>query len=470
MIFKNSRLNGKLYLSKKRLLDNNKNLYLDTNQFLYNRNNKDENSLLLDINNIIISDRLLESEDNYFIEDSDAKNIYFEHNKNLGGITIPHSFVKYQKPLIVKNEGKIKNRINKINIIFEGDVKTIELDDNFTYIIIGYDYAYSSDISIKLINYKKEIIYYIDKLGNINKKMDKYNITQRDLENGCLDLRKFSKYREVKNKVHKIDTIIVDKKIIKNRDIIREFLPLGYTPSKYFYEIKNICIVDEDDMKLIPLNKTYSLNGTCFENNSDGFRYIYLPNNDNDVLIYIDKSNKLKIIEKNDILKENEVEDVSFEFRYKKRNIMVMGKLISLILVKYKNGKYKIIYFDDFYEIDDLFNKIMLDNKETLSLKEETINYLNNNNWQNIFKLYSIGNDEFFEWNKLYMKNMDILNKLREKGLSEKAIKYLMDRNYTKIFLGNYESDKTLPEFVSKEVETFNDLGEEYYKLVLKKK
>lgn len=452
---------------KKKILDKNKDLYLDTNKFLYNRNNK-EDSFLLNLNNIIISGSLIESNEGYFIEDSDAKNIYFEYNKNLGGITIPHTFIKHQRPLIVKNERKIKNRINKINIIVEGDVKTIHLEENFTNIIIGYDHDFSDEISIKLINDKKEIEYYVDKLGKINKKMNKYIITPNDLEVGYLDLRKFSDYKEVKNKVHKIDTIIVDKKIIKNRNIIREFLPFGYSPSKYFYETKNICIVDEDDMKLIPINKTYSLNGLCFENIRDGYHYIHLPNNGNDVLIYIDKTNKLKIIEKNELLKNKEIEDVSFNFLYKKNNLIVIGNLISLILIKYKNGKHKIMYFDDSYEIDDIFNKIVLDNADILYLSEQIKGYLNKNDWQSILKMNNIGNDRFSEMIKLYMKNMNILNRLREIGLSERAIKYLCDRNYTKPLLENFKNTLGTDEILSKEIEMFNNLGEEYHKLILK--
>lgn len=410
------------------------------------------------VENIEISrKRIYEQDNNVQIYDTSASNLYIEGSANFGGITIPIiPFLNRCASIEINNNEKIKNNFNKINIVRENNViLTINLENNFTRIRIEEDH----DELVIITRSDNEIIKYIIKSnGKYIKYFRKYNTSTSDLDkNGNLDIRDLFKYENLSSEVMNVNTLIVDKNIFKNIDKINEF---GLSQKTYYKtNIKNIRIIEDDEMKLIPFDMTFDIEKILLDKGNAN--YLCIKTKDDKVVIYLDKDNRLKYISRNELLKEDNIKNVYFRFR--KETYMDGEELspLSIIIKEYKDGKLTIFNLDKEIEIDDNFKKNIFINKNKLQLVlRKLINAINENDYLTLVKSKNFS-DELL--NKMIMINSEceiMENNAIEYGLSDKAIEYLKLRG-----LLEKVSELKLSEI---EINTFNDLGENYTKILKK--
>lgn len=430
--------NGKLTQNK---LSKIKKHNIDTlllNRYYYDESEGKNNEL--GIKNIIIDEN--KENDKYIkIWNTKAENIYFNNQENLGGITFSHNKLDYNLTIGWRN--KTICNIKEINIIMEERCEKIELDENVREIDIG-GYVDNSNIKefkgimvyIESNHYNKKYYFSFDGKNYTDLRM--YNCDKNLIENGVLDLREVNYYNYVTSDTLSVDTLIINKNQI-------ETLHSNFDEKLF---VKTIKIYDENNMKLIPY-KEIEFNDVLLVKTN------YLVNKDLSKIIFLDDKENIKIYDKEELLKNDSVEDVKF----------IINSDCDLIVIKYKNSKYKVIDLNKEYEIDYLFSKflelnldIYFDSIEKNILKE----CIKNRDFFTPFEKKIIDNNLLHSINKDFLEFEVHLVELNKIGLSYAAIKYLVDKNYVNIINPKTTNILKIENINNNEIEKFNELGESY--------
>jgi len=427
-------------------------MYVNTDE-VYCVNDVISKNITKNIKNLIISKKYVVAKENYIeIYDTKANNLYYEGFSNFGDITIPIDFFVEEDLYLELINDKFKLNFKKINIIKENNkILHIDLDDNISLIKI---YADSLGITIEVKSDKRVLYYETDVDGNIiHKSLQKYYLKKDDLDTfGNLDIRDYLNYENIYCDNIDINTLIIDKNIFKNKDKLDS---LGlYEKNNDRPNIKNVRIIEENDMKLLPYDKTFEIEDILL--NSGNRIYLYIKTKDDEVVLYLNNSNELKFISKNELLKDNEIKNVYFRFRKQTRVNGGIHNPLSIIIKEYKDGKLEVFDLISDTIINDMFKNNILSNKEMKKWNIDDSLYIKNNNWLGLFNSENFS-DNLFRKMKTIHEEMEIIkNKFKENGLSNDAIKYLVYRDLLEkiniIKLSHYE------------VNAFNDLGNNYIK------
>ena len=386
-MIKSSKFNKNFYV----LINTNKvdTLYMDYWNFDWGRYFKE--NPLPNLKDVIISKSLIKGYKSIYIEDLNAENIYIEGEENLGGLTFNSDIILKNKQSITIDNHELKESfIKEINILCKEDIAKIELDKSFYNIHIE---KYKNNVLIKTKSQNIERWFIVDELGKITIENKKCIITENDIINKILDLREFIDYKEIYfyNKIN-VDTLIVDNNVIKNID---KFKHINYADlgSGKRLSFKKIVVHENNDMKLFLKENTFEVKNFLFGAGKN--KYIYLKTNeDNEIVIFVDETDNIKIINKEEIYKDLSVIYVKFKFKYNISDFFSRYNNISnLILVQYSNDNYKFIELDKTYEIDDKFIRFLNLNADkyfstSLGMRE----FLEDKNLFHLFKENTIAN------------------------------------------------------------------------------
>lgn len=413
-------------------------------------NENTQKNITPNVKNIIISKKLVEDTYNIEIYDSSATTLYFEGFTNFGDITIPIDYFNEEElTLYIINEENIECKFKKINIINDNKrLYTINLEDNLKEIIIRKDQD-EYDLYIYLRTNKNIIEYFIDKNNGCFKLPYRYFISESDLDkNKNLDLRNMLDYESIFCEKIDINTLIVDKRIFNKNQILKN------NPN-----IKHIRFVDDNEMKLIPFDKSFLVSVVLlYETNC---KYLYIKTNDDEVVIYLDKNNQLKFISKKELLNNNDIENIYFRFRKQNRVNGGILEPLNLIIKEYKDGRLEIFDLNNEINIDDEFKKnIFLNIEQLRKFNVDDLNYIKNNKWLELFNSINFSNNLFNKICVIHLENKKIKEKAKSMGLSSDAINYLYSRGILNTIIKN--------KLIQFEVEGFNDFGENYKKILKK--
>lgn len=404
--------------------------------------------LLDDIKNLVIDST---KTDGVNIPNIQAENIFFSGYDNLGGITIPYNAMKINgRGYYFYWTESYPSKIKKINIITKDGVKTINVDNLKDFQIDKRKYIASTTIIYE--DNKKIMEYIIDKEEKIKEHKLTYFLNKDDLKNNLINMSDYIDYEEILVDINndiRVKDIIVDKTCMQN-------LYKFYDAISYIH-YNRLVIINNDEMKLQPdTTILYNISAKdieVFQSENNIFYILYKK----EKIIYMD-NNKIKVIDKNKILKDKNVEDI--EFYLEERN----GKHKPLVIIKYKDNKTKIITLEEEIEINKLFNEFNLIyiSKYYNNNPNEARFYLEHNDWYNLFKIimyFGKFKDIYYD----YLIFLDNIKDLHKKGFSYKAIRYLYENHFDNII--NQENDNSyLLEMSNEEIDKFNELGNIYVK------
>lgn len=421
-------------------------------------NNKNKKNIGCNIKNIIISKNLVEVITDYIeIYNSSANNLYFEGFPNFGEITIPIDyFLEESLNLEIVNKENIKCNFRKVNIVKDNKlISEIYLEDNIKEIEIC-ESDVSDNLDIKIITNNKIIKRSVDDEGKYFKTLYRYDITIEDLDEfNNLELNDILDYNYILCDKININTLIVDKRIFNKLNTINSlFQKNANNPN-----IKSIRIIDNNEMRLLPFDKTFEIKNILFYDD-DYNKYIYIETYNDEVILYMDKNNKLNFISKNELLKEKNLKNVYFRFR-KQTNINGGTlKPLSLIIKEYNDDNLKVFDLKNELNIDENFKTNIILNIEKLRTNIEELNYIKNNKWLTLLNSINFSNHLYKQMLSIHYENERIKKQAEMLGLSSAAINYLKSRGILDSVV-----NKKLIQF---EVEGFNEIGEKYKKLIKK--
>lgn len=302
------------------------------------------------INSLYINNLILERGCNAKIRYTNAKNIYIENEINFGGITLPYTYMLKNNPYFEFSWNKeYPSYINKINIIYENEdktinIKTININNVEKIIITVLEYT----LKIAIENNNSKIEYSIDELGQERTKKTSSEISENDIKDNTLNLSDYLDYESIyynNFNTLNVDTLILDKECLKKLDKIKS----AFTYIKF----NNLKIIDSNEMKLFPqilnINKEEIDIINILEDGNRNY-YINIYGHDRKI-IYLDKEENIKVYSKNDLMIDKRVEEVKFYLE----DVFKRGINYPLILIKYKNNKHKLIMFDE----EIIINKLL---------------------------------------------------------------------------------------------------------------
>lgn len=406
--------------------------------------------------NIVISEELINYKDTIRIESIDAENIYFENKVSLGGLTIGYDdFETIPKLEFVNYKGQ-PFKINKINILTKEKNCIINLTDNIYYINIKLN---KDKLEIETKSKQNTIFYYIDKFGNVEEQKREYHIDETDLNGDELNLIPLKDYTNIFFDYLNLEKLIIDKKILKEINLFTDPDALGVY-SKFLEDIlrfNKITIIDENNMKLIPYNKTFTVSTYKFIREDK--KGIYIKDESNEILLFVDENNNIVEINKEELEKSENIDKVTFNFSgIDTRNPR------TLILIEYLDGLKKIINFDNEYylskEFMDFFNTNISRYHTTRGIK-----IYRNEGYNGLFKNFT--NTRFEKIYNDFKSHLNWISKLKKIGLTDDAIKYIIDKKITTIT--NPQNDNEIDDLMEEEIYYYNKLGETLKKKILKK-
>ena len=384
------------------------------------------------VNNMIIDYKALKKgQDEFLIYNINCKNIFFKNTENLGGLTLSIDYLKKNKINDLElswlpNDGLV-SKIKEINIISKNKINTIKLDnEELERININFDD--NSNLLVTVENKCSRKTYIINELGECKEEIIYQTIIKKDLNNGELDLTKFEDLSVLSLDNIEIDTLIINKNQIK------------YLKNINLYDdvfIKEIKIVDGNNMKLnpitiIPFNDTLNYG----EN--------YIIGDKKEILIYVDSKDDLKVFNKEEILKDENIEKVEF----------IKNKEELIIIYKYKkDSKYKVIIDYGYFDIDRLFTFYSKTKKS----------YIKDNDWIKIINSYLTVNG-FIDLCTDYIDFKINLRKLLDYGFSYKYFMYLHQKGLDSVIYGMCQKDFDISKFSKNEINEINELGKKYIK------
>lgn len=408
---------------------------------------------LKNIKTIIIDDKKIKNNaysDNYVaIQNTRAENIYFKDQDNLGGLTINVEKARHDIDLKWYRERQCK--LKEINLVFPTKTEKIILGNNIISIhLVSYFLENELKFSLAIEDNKQKTNYS----GNINsgiieKEYGFYTYTSDNVKNDILDLREFEKAEKIYCYNINVDTLLITKNILFG-DIFKQQFDEKLS-------INKLKIIDENEMKLNPE----------IEVNFEGLIEIYdyfITDGEKTKFIYLDRNDDLKIIYKDKLLENENIEDVEF----------IVNSDCELILVKYKNKTCKIIDKYNEYIIDELFGDFLYLNINSYDFYEEEIPhlklYITNKEWDKPFKDKILDNNILGTIYDDYLKFIERIKELKKLGLKDKAIKYLISRKYDNLINTKSRNILDIKEIKKDEIELFNFISENitYEKAVYK--
>lgn len=405
--------------------------------------------------NIVISEKLINCKDKIRIESIDAENIYFENKANLGGLTIDYDDFETIPKLEFVNYKEYPFKINIINILIKGEKSIIDLRNNIYYINIKLN---NNKLEIETKSKQNTIFYFVDKFGNVEEQKRKYRIDETNINSDELNLIPLKDYTNIFFDYLNLEKLIIDKKILKEINLFTDPDALGvYSKSlEDILRFNKINIIDENNMKLIPYNKTFSVSKYNFIKKDK--KGIYIKDESNEILLFVDQDNNIIELNKEELEKSENIDNVLFNFR------SINGLNPStLILIEYKDGLKKIIDFDNEYYLT----------KEFMDFLHTNISYYYNSYGINIYEdkgfsglFETITNAGFKKVYQGYQSHLNWLSKLKKVGLSEDAIQYITDKKITSIT--KPQSDNEIDDLMDEEIYYYNKLGETLKKKILK--
>lgn len=404
--------------------------------------------LLGDIKNLVIDST---KTDGVNIPNIQAENIFFSGYDNLGGITIPYDEMKINgRGYYFYWTESFPSKIKKINIITKDGVKSINVDNLKDFQIDRRKYIASTTIIYE--DNKKIMEYIIDKEEKIKEHKLTYFLNKDDVKNNSINMSDYIDYEEILVDINndiRVKDIIVDKTCMQN-------LYKFYDAISYIH-YNRLVIINNDEMKLQPdTTILYNISAKdieVFQSENNIFYILYKK----EKIIYMD-NNKIKVIDKNKILKDKNVEDI--EFYIEEQN----GKHKPLVIIKYKNDITKIISLEEEIEVNKLFNEfnLMYISKYYNNKQNEARCYLEDNDWYSLFKIIMYFG-KFKDIYNDYLVFLDNIKDLRNKGFNYKAIRYLYENHFDNIIIQENDNSYLL-EMSNEEIDKFNELGSIYVK------
>lgn len=368
-----------------------------------------------------------------------AENIYINNQVNKGDFTIPYEFLlKNEVVLRLTWQGKYVCNLKQINVVVNDKTVSITLNSPKEIIV----FSDNNNLIIEIKNDKLSEKYSIDNKGTLNKKITDYKITKDDIVNRVIDLREYIHCEKVTMDDYLFfEKLIINKYIFKNLDRFQ-------INSRY----KILNIIDDDKMKLMPLNYNIEKKGKIFKLKLLDNYGIFIDG-DSPKILYIDKLNNIKIIEEKTLVQEDNIE---------KAKLYLSSENGYLILIKYKNGKYIVREHNKEYKITELFKKFLLLNSNKYYLLgrnyiDEEI--LNNNLFPLLDKVQAL---TFKLICSDFLNFKEHIKKLLELGFSYKALIWFYENEYFNI-IKDYKNEN-LYKFKKYEIDNFNEIGKEYIK------
>lgn len=394
---------------------------------------------LKNIKNFIIVDKIINKhgDNSIVIQNTRAENIFFKNQANLGGLTLPIEYLKVDVYLQWFNN--FPRNLKEINLIFPKKMENIQLDEG-TYKIELFvrNYDINKSFMLKIYDKYKDIIYFGDTISGItDKQYDRYTYTNKDIKDGILDLRNIDENSTYSNL--DVNTIIIKKEDLFNSKLNYEF--------DEKISVKELIIIDQNEMKLNPEIKI----------NFDGLIEIYnyfITNGEKTKFMYLDKNSELKVLDKDELLKNENIEDVEF----------IINSECELLLIKYKNKTFKIIDENKEYLIDELFGDYLYLNINSYDFYEEEKpfikKYIIDKEWKKLFIDKIIDNNILYCIYDDYLKFIERIKDLKKLGFKDIAIKYLISRKYDNIINTKSKNILDIKEIGDHEVKLFNYISD----------
>ena len=353
--------------------------------------------------------------------ENELENIYFQDYPDLGGITIPLDVLN--DTFFKINVSKPYSKIEKINIIINNEIKQINVKDNIERFTID-NYIIDKTLQIRLAEKYNDIhsvnvkVIQFDSSGEYKEYYEKYFIYTN--KNKVLDLRNYNT-KDLYYRSKELEKLIVDLNVLKN------------TKLHHFNEVKvkELEILDNNDMKLIP-NKLNYKNVLVTIRNNDSEKSILLKTLDDDkeIIIYLDEFNNYNTLHPNHMYK-----------------FLITDESIKL-LNKNKELSYTLLNKEKIYKIDKMFINWCIANNinelipedyklknNLLELNEKDLKNIDDYIYKNLLNSlteYKVI-DKFKDIYDQYSNYLEHLNFLHEKGISYKTLYYLHKYNYDNI-------------------------------------
>jgi len=409
-------------------------IILEENKYCDDVENKYEE--LKNIKNFIIVDKIYKErgDNSIVIHNTRAENIFFKNQENLGGLTIPVEYLKNDVYLEWYNNQK--SNLKEINLIFPKQTEKIKLDEKPQRIEIYVRSYFKNKKNILIIieGQYNEIIYQGDSISGITeKKYEKYTYCDKDVKDGVLDLTNIDNHSKFLN-------IDADTLIIKKEDLFKSNFQYEFDEKLSINKIK---ILDKNEMKLNPEIEI------IFNGLLETYDY-FITNGEKTEFIYLDKNNEIKVIYKDKLLEDENIEDVEF----------IINSDCELLLIRYKNKKCKLIDENNEYLIDDLFGDYLYLNIDSYDFYEEEKplikKYIIDKEWNKLFIDKIIDNNILCCIYDDYLKFIERIKELKKIGFKDETIKYLIYRKYDNLVNTKSKNILDIKEIGEHEVKLFN--------------
>ena len=366
-------------------------LYIDNSHIKYNIEDIPKNIKRIVFKNFSEIIRKIEIPSN--VEDIFICDLYtFKRNSHLHGVTIDYKGYMFKSAITNTNAN-----IQQINILDNREVHTIKCDDIIEKLIMYENFA-TGNMEIILFSPKKQAKYaFGPNKGNINKKK---NLIINDC--GTLNLKDIYDYdiiqKKKSNEKIKIENLVIPTSII-TKDIKTNF-------NKSFVHIKNIKIVDDNDMKLIPTSNNIEVNGEIeLIQRKDKIIIVCYNNSSFDKLISVDKDSNINIIDDKFLLEHfPNYKSASLYYNKNKCNLIINFNTDDKCAVINDEGK--------IYRLNGIFKSFLINEEEYYDSTLKGI--LENNISKSSFDLDKLLKK--YEEYKKYLRN------LKDMGLSTKVL------------------------------------------------
>lgn len=408
----------------------NKVFFSDTmyNGNIVYRKNVTINNFIIDLNNKNFKNKSYSCS----LYNIKSKNICFGEESDIEGLNISlDSIMEHSIPAIefcwYPDEAR-SAEVEKLNIIFKNKEYNIDLNkaELKSIVITPVNWSVFKFV-VKHTN--SEIIYEIDE-NNIIKTIKQVFISKSDLNNGEIDLTKYDDFNAISLGDVNIETLKIKKEDINNLHKIKLYAGVY---------IKNIKVIDNEmklnPEKIIPFNSVFETLGK------------YVTDSKENILIYVDSENILRVYNKNDNKEE-------LEFVVKKEDYTVVSK---------HNNKYKIIIDGTEYEITNLLLFYLKENIDRYTYRKDALIYLEQKDYTSLID-ECMSNSNFLYLYSDYIIFKDNLKKLFKRGFTYEYFMYLYERGLVSVIFKMCESDFNIDKFDDNEIKELNSLSKRYVK------
>lgn len=362
-----------------------------------------------------------------------SKNICFGEESDIEGLNISlDSIMEHSIPAIefcwYPDEAR-SAEVEKLNIIFKNKEYNIDLNKTElkSIVITPVDW---NKFKIIINHTNSEIIYELNE-DNLSKTIISIFISKSELEDGEIDLTVYDNFDAISLGDVNIETLKIKKEDINNLHKIKLY------DGVY---IKNIKVIDNEmklnPEKIIPFNSVFDTLGK------------YVTDSKENILIYVDSENILRVYNKKDNKEE-------LDFVIKKEDYTVVSKY---------NNKYKIIIDGTEYEITNLLLFYLKENIDRYTYKtKDALIYLEQKDYTSLID-ECMSNSNFLYLYTDYKIFKNNLKKLFKRGFTYEYFMYLYERGLVSIIFKMCESDFDIDKFDDNEIKELNSLSKRYVK------